>query len=152
VSIYVASAAEARANFQQGPCSRWFQKEARADQADGNSPFKTGYDFWLPGWTGNHLLFSLHYIPGNAAMLWRELALLPDGSSGLHIFATGTSFVPAFIVLVCVGFFFLRLTRFVICGFLAGLAFLVATASFGFADGRLYLPVLILLVAVAVLP
>ena len=117
-----------------------------------HSPFKTGYDFWLPGWTGNHLLFSLHYIPGNAAMLWREFALRPDGSFGLHIFGTGTSFVPAFIVLVCVGFFFLRLTRFVICAFLASLAFLVAMASFRFADGRLYLPLLILLVAVAVLP
>jgi hypothetical protein len=40
VSIYVASAAEARANFKQGPCSRWFQKEARADQADGNFAFQ----------------------------------------------------------------------------------------------------------------
>ncbi len=40
MSIYVASAAEARANFKQGPCSRWFQKEARADQADGNFAFQ----------------------------------------------------------------------------------------------------------------
>jgi hypothetical protein len=117
-----------------------------------HSPFKTGYDFWVPWWTENHRLFSLHYIPSNAAMLWKEFALRPDGSPGLHFFGTGTSFVPAFIVLVCVGFFFLRLTRFVICSFLAGLTFLVATASFRFADGRLYLPVLILLVAVAVLP
>ena len=40
MSIYVASAAEARANFKQGPCSRWFQKGARADQADGNFAFQ----------------------------------------------------------------------------------------------------------------
>ena len=40
MSIYLASAAEARANFKQGPCSRWFQKEARADQADGNFAFQ----------------------------------------------------------------------------------------------------------------
>ena len=40
MSIYVASAAEARANFKQGPCSRWFQKEARADQAGGNFAFQ----------------------------------------------------------------------------------------------------------------
>ena len=117
-----------------------------------NSPFKTGYNFWVPYWVENHLLFSLHYIPSTTARLWKEFALWPNEYSVTHIFGTGTSFVPAFIVLVCVGFFFLRFTRFVVCGFLAGLTFLGATASFRFADGRLYLPLLILLVAVAVLP
>ncbi len=117
-----------------------------------HSPFKTGYNFWVPYWVENQLLFSLHYIPTNTSMLWKEFALRPNGYSVTHIFGTGTSFVPAFVLLVCVGFFFIRVTRFVICGFLAGLTFLFATASFRFADGRLYLPLLILLVAVAVLP
>ena len=42
-----------------------------------HSPFKTGYDFWLAGFP--HGLFSLHYIPRSAAMLWREFALRPKG-------------------------------------------------------------------------
>jgi hypothetical protein len=117
-----------------------------------HSPFKTGYNFWVPYWSENHLLFSLRYIPTNVAYLWREFALRPEGYSVANIFGTGIYFVPAFVVLICVGLFFVRITRFVICGFLAGLTFFVATASFRFADGRFYLPLLILLVAVAVLP
>jgi len=119
-----------------------------------HSPFKTGYNFWVPYWIENHLLFSLHYIPSNISMLWKEFALRPDRFSVANIFGTGTSFVPAFIVLVCVGLFFIRVNRFVICAFLAGLSYLAVTASYNYqlADGRFYLPLLILLVGVAVLP
>jgi hypothetical protein len=61
--------------------------------------------------------------------------------------------VAAFVILICVGFFFVRLSRFVGCAFLAGLSFLVAALSYKFGtDGRFYLPLLILLVAVAALP
>ena len=117
-----------------------------------HSPFKTGYDFWVPYWTEKHRLFSLGYIPANAGVLWRELTLRPTGYSVAHIFGTGTFFAPAFVLLICAGLFFIRIDRFVVCAFLAGLSFLGATASFKFADGRLYLPLLILLVGVAVLP
>jgi hypothetical protein len=117
-----------------------------------HSPLKTGYGFWLPYWVEKHRLFSLHYIPSNAAMLWREFALRPQQYTVANFFGTGTFFVAAFVFLICAGGFFIRVNRFVICAFLGGLSFLAATASFRFPDGRYYLPLLILLVAVAVLP
>jgi hypothetical protein len=125
-----------------------------------HSPFKTGYGFWIPyfyEFSDRHfftkpLLLFLHYIPINAAFLWREFSLGPQGFAAANIFGTGTSFVAAFVLLICVGLLFIRLSRFVICAFLAGLSFLAATAGSSPADGRFYLPLLILLVAVAVLP
>ena len=119
-----------------------------------HSPFKTGYDFWAPYFSRNHLLFSLRYIPTNAAALWRESALRPLGYHTANIFGTGTSFVAAFIILICVGFFFIRITRYASCSFLACLTFLLVTLSHNdrLVDTRYYLPLLIILIAVAVLP
>ena len=119
-----------------------------------HSPLKTGYDFWIPYFSEKHLFFSLHYIPRNAAALWREFALEPLGYHTANIFGTGTSFVPAFVLLTCVGLFFIRIDRFVICAFLAGTTFLtlILTHNDKLVDARYYLPFLILLVAVAVLP
>jgi len=100
-----------------------------------------------------HRLFSLGYIPTNIARLWNELALRPNPYSVATIFGTGTCFVPAFILLVCVGLFFIRLSWFVGCAFLAGLSFFAVTVSFMFGtDGRMYLTLWVLLVAVAILP
>jgi hypothetical protein len=119
-----------------------------------HSPFKTGYDFWLAGnWSVKAALFSPSYIPNNAGFLWRELILRPRPVSNAVYFGTGTCFVPAFVLLACAGFAFVPLSRFTVCAFLAGFSFLAATVSYAFGqDGRLYLPLLILLVAVAVLP
>jgi len=119
-----------------------------------HSPFKTGYDFWAPFFKEHHLLFSLRYIPDNAINFWKELTLQPLGFHTANIFGTGTSFVPTFLLLVCVGLFFIRIDRFVICAFSAGLIFLAAVLSHNdkLVDTRYYLPLLILLVAVAVLP
>jgi hypothetical protein len=118
-----------------------------------HSPFKTGYDLWASYFSRNHLLFRLRYIPTNAATLWRELVLQPHGYYAADIFGTGTSFVPAFVVLVYTGLFFIRLNWFVGCAFLAGLSSFAVTLCYLFGrDGRFYLPLLILLVAVVVLP
>jgi hypothetical protein len=120
-----------------------------------HSPFKTGYDFWLAGrWSLRSAIFSARYIPENAAMLWREFALHPKPFSPARYFGTGTSFVAPFVLLVCVGVFFIRLNRFVICAFLAGLSFFALTSSIvpEWVSMRYYLPLLILVVAVAVLP
>jgi hypothetical protein len=120
------------------------------------SPFKTGYDFWLSGgdWPTRSAIFTAGHIPNNVVLLWRELTLQPKLFSPARYFGTGTSFVPAFILLACVGIFFIRPNRFVICAFLAGLSFFVLTSSLipGWVDARYYLPLLMLLVAVAVLP
>jgi hypothetical protein len=119
-----------------------------------HSPFKTGYDFWLAGdWSVKAGLFSPRYIPKNAAFLWREFTLHPRPFSAAVYFGTGTCFVPAFILLVCVGFVFVPVSRFSVCAFLAGFSFLATTVSYWFGnDGRLYLPLLILFVAIVVLP
>ena len=55
-----------------------------------HSPFKTGYDFWVPYITENHLFFSLRYIPGNALALWRESTLQPPMNLCLAIFSAPT--------------------------------------------------------------
>jgi hypothetical protein len=118
-----------------------------------HSPFKTGYDLWVPYWSEHHLLFAPRYIPASAATLWREIALRPLGFYAINLFGTGTSFVPAFIVLTIVGLFFIQIDRFVICAFIAGFTYLAALFTYKYGeDGRFYLPLLILLVAIAVLP
>jgi hypothetical protein len=120
-----------------------------------HSPIRTGYTFWLnSNWLATLSLFSLRNIPNNIAVLWRELALRPQPVMVAHYFGTGTCFVTAFILLVCLGMIFIRLNRFVICAFLAGLSFFALTISYypKWTDLRFYLPLLILLVAVAVLP
>jgi hypothetical protein len=121
-----------------------------------HSPFKTGYDFWLAGgdWPERSAIFTPGHIPKNAVLLWREVTLHPKLFSPARYFGTGTSIVAPFVLLVCVGVFFIRLNRFVICAFLAGLSFLTLTSSMipDWVDMRCYLPLLIVLVAVAVLP
>lgn len=118
-----------------------------------HSPLTTGYDLWVPYFSRNHLLFRLGWIPTNAASLWRELTLQPHGYYAADIFGTGTSFVLAFVVLVCTGLFFISFNSFVGCAFLAGFSSFAVTLSYLFGrDGRFYLPLLMLLVAVAVLP
>ncbi len=118
-----------------------------------HSPFKTGYDLWASYFSRHHLLFCLRYIPRNALMLWREVTLQPLGYDAANIFGTGTSFVPAFVILICAGLLFIRLSWFLCCTFVAGLSSFAAALCYLFGgDVRFYLPLLILLVAVAVLP
>src|SRR5262249_36254008 len=84
-----------------------------------HSPFKTGYDFWLAGGDlpGRAAIFTPGHIPKNVVLLWRELMLQPKPFSAARYFGTGTCIVAPFVVLVCVGTFFIRLDRFVICSF-----------------------------------
>jgi hypothetical protein len=118
-----------------------------------HSPLQTGYAYYLNPVLAKVPLFSWRYIPDNAAMLWRELALRPQKFTAINQFGTGTCFVAAFILLACVGVFFIRLDRFVICAFSAGLSFLTLIISlFPVMYLGYYLPLLVLLVALAVLP
>src|SRR5262249_45657634 len=97
--------------------------------------------------------FLLRYVPRNAGNLWRELSLQPHMYDAANIFGTGTSFVPAFVLLSFVGMFFVRLNWFLGCGLLAGLSSFAVALCFLFGrDQRLYLPLLILLIGIAVLP
>ncbi|PYL36149.1 MAG: hypothetical protein DMF38_02370 [Verrucomicrobia bacterium] len=117
-----------------------------------HSPLQTGYGYYLNPVLTKVAPFSWRYIPDNAAMLWRELALRPQKYTAVNQFGTGTCFVAAFILLACVGVFFIRLNRFVICAFSAGLSFFALIISFPVNYLGYYLPLLMLLVALAVLP
>ena len=117
------------------------------------SPLKTGYDFWAPYFSMKHLLFLPGYIPTNALNLWKQFSLQTHAYDSAYIFGTGTYVVPAFVLLVCAGLFFVRWSWFVGCAGLAGFSSLLAALCYLFGrDGRFYLSLLILVVAVAVLP
>ncbi|HAF16707.1 MAG TPA: hypothetical protein DCK99_24020, partial [Blastocatellia bacterium] len=117
-----------------------------------HNPLKTGYEFWVPILFEKHLLFSPHYIHKHGAMIWNHFVLRRTDFNVANLFGTGTYFVPAYVLLVCSGLAFIRVKRFTICAFLAGSTFLMATASYQSVDGRFYIPILILSVAIAVLP
>jgi 4-amino-4-deoxy-L-arabinose transferase-like glycosyltransferase len=115
-------------------------------------PLKTGYDFWVPTYTERQLPFSVHNIPRQLAMIWSEITVSWDQFRVANLFGTGTYFVPAFVLLSVVGLGFLRFGRFEIAAILAGVIFFIVTLSYSFVDGRFYMPILFLLVAVAMLP
>ena len=118
-----------------------------------HSPLNTGYGFWLPGLFEKRPLFSLHYIPINADMIWRQFAVLPQQQYTIgFFFGTGTYFVTAFALLVCIGACFVRFGRFIVCALAGALSFLAVAMIFRFPDTRYFLPLLILLISVAVLP
>ena len=115
------------------------------------NPLKTGYDFWVPAWSENGQLFTLRNMPRQVVMIWSEITANWDQYRVANIFGTGTYVVPAFVCLSALGLAFVRLTRFEISAFLAAITYLVATLSYAFVDGRFYLPIFFLLVALAVL-
>lgn len=115
-------------------------------------PLKTGYDFWVPYFTQNQRMFSVHSVPQHLAMIWSEVTATWDQFRVANLFGTGTYVVPAFVLLSAVGLAFLKFRRFEISAFLAGTVFFIATVTLRFVDGRFYLPILFLLVALAVLP
>jgi hypothetical protein len=117
-----------------------------------HSPLKTGYSFWIPHWSTLPPFFSVRYVPTNVARLWSEFDLRRTDYSVANIFGTGTSFVPAYFVLTCVGLLFVRKNAFVLCALLSILSFLASALLFVFPDLRFYLPVFVLSIAVAVLP
>jgi hypothetical protein len=118
-----------------------------------HSPFKTGYDFWTPYFGEKHLLFSVRYVPRNALMLWKQATLQPHSYEAANLFGTGTCFVPAFLLLSCAGFVFIPRSRFLAAPLFAASSSVAASLCYLFgSDARFYLPVLMLLVALAVLP
>jgi len=115
-------------------------------------PLKTGYDFWVPAWSENHRLFSLRNVPSQLVMIWSEVTANWDQFRVANLFGTGTYVVPAFFCLSALGLAFVRMTRFEVSAFLAGSTYFIATLTYAFVDGRFYLPIFLLLVALAVLP
>ena len=85
-------------------------------------------------------------------MIWSEITANWDEFRVANLFGTATYVVPAFICLSALGLPFVRMTRFEVSAFLAGTAYFIATLTYAFVDGRFYLPIFFLLVALAVLP
>jgi hypothetical protein len=115
-------------------------------------PLKTGYDFWVPWFTEKQKLFSLYSVPHQLAMIWSEVTASWDQFRVANLFGTGTYVVPTFVLLSVIGLAFLRFRPFEISALLAGTVFFVATTTYRFVDGRFYMPIFFLLVALAVLP
>ncbi len=115
-------------------------------------PLKTGYDFWVPGWSESSELFSVRNVPPQVVMIWSEITANWNEFRVANLFGTGTYVVPAFVCLSVLGLAFVRLSRFQVSAFLAGISYSIATLTYAFVDGRFYLPIFFLLVSVAVLP
>ena len=115
-------------------------------------PLKTGYEFWVPALADKRAAFSLHNVPPQAGMIWSEITASWNQFRVANLFGTGTYVVPAFIVLSVLGLAFIRLRRFEICAFLAGIVYIIATVTYKYIEVRFYIPVFFLLIALAVLP
>jgi hypothetical protein len=115
-------------------------------------PLKTGYEFWVPTLADKRAAFSLHNVLPQVAMIWSEITASWEQFRVANLFGTGTYVVPAFIFLSALGLAFVRLRRFEISAFLAGIVYIMATVAYKYVEGRFYIPVFFLLVALAVLP
>lgn len=112
-------------------------------------PLRTGYEFW--GLSTN-TAFSLHNVPPQLALIWSEITASWNQYRVANLFGTGTYVVPAFFFLSAVGFAFIRMRRFEISALLAASTYFVAIVTYAYVEGRFYIPILFLLVALAVLP
>ena len=112
-------------------------------------PLKTGYEFWG---LSTKTAFSLHNVPPQVALIWSEITARWDQFRVANLFGTGTYVVPAFIFLSALGLAFIRMRRFEISAFLAASVYFVAIVTYAYVEGRFYVPILFLLVALAVLP
>jgi hypothetical protein len=115
-------------------------------------PLKTGYEFWVPTLANKQAAFSFHNVPRQVALIWSEITVSWDQFRVANLFGTGTYVVPTFIFLSALGLAFVRVRRFEICAFLAGIVYIMAIVTYTYVDGRFYMPVFFLLVALAVLP
>jgi len=115
-------------------------------------PLKTGYEFWVPQLADKQAAFSLHNVPPQLAMIWSEITVSWDRFRLANLFGTGTYAVPAFILLGALGLAFIRVRRFEISVLLAASVYFVAIVTCTYVEGRFYIPIFFLLVALAVLP
>jgi len=115
-------------------------------------PLKTGYEFWVPALADKQAAFSLRNVPPQVALIWSEITARWHQFRVANLFGTGTYAVPAFIFLSVLGLPFVRMRRFEISALLAGTGYFVAIVTFAYVEGRFYIPIFFLLVALAVLP
>ena len=85
-------------------------------------------------------------------MIWSDITASWKQFRVANLFGTGTYVVPAFIFLSTLGLAFVRVGRFEISVFLAGIVYIIATVTYKYVEARFYMPIFFLLVALAVLP
>ena len=73
-------------------------------------------------------------------MIWSEITASWDQFRVANLFGTGTYVVPAFIFLSALGLAFVRVRRFEISAFLAGIVYIMATVTYTYVEGRFYIP------------
>jgi len=115
-------------------------------------PLKTGYEFWIPSLADKQAAFSFHNVPPQVAFIWSEITASWDQFRVANLFGTGTYVVPAFFFLSAFGLAFVRVRPFEISAFVGGTVYIMTTLAFSYVEGRFYVPVFFLLVALAVLP
>ena len=115
-------------------------------------PLKTGYEFWVPALADKRAAFSFYNIPSQVGFICSEMTASWDQFRVANLFGTGTYVVPAFIFLSALGLVFVRLRPFEISAFLAVLVYLITIVTYTYVEGRFYMPVFLLLVALAVMP
>jgi len=115
-------------------------------------PLKSGYEFWVPELADKQAAFSLHNVPSQVAMVWSEIMSSWDQFRVANLFGTGTYVVPGFISLSLLGLAFVRMRRFEASAFLAASVYFVVIVTFAYGDGRFWIPIFFLLIALAVLP
>jgi hypothetical protein len=115
-------------------------------------PLKTGYEFWVPALADKRAAFSFYNIPPQVGFICSEMTASWDQFRVANLFGTGTYVVPAFIFLSALGLVFVRLRPFEISGFLAVLVYLITIVTYTYVEGRFYMPVFLLWVALAVMP
>ena len=103
-------------------------------------PLKTGYEFWLPALADKQAAFSFHNVPSQVSIIWSEITASWDQFRVANLFGTGTYVVPAFIFLSALGLAFVRVRRFEISAFLAGIVYIMATVTYTYVEGRFYIP------------
>lgn len=115
-------------------------------------PLKTGYTFWVPDQMDTGNAFSFRFLKSGALSLWNEFSLSSPTFTVGNLFGTGTHFTPAFILLAFAGCALLRGWKTVLCTASAVSCYTVGTMLYYYGDGRMYLPLFVLMVPVATLP
>ena len=101
---------------------------------------------------GQTSCFFLSQCSPQIALIWSEITVSWHQFRVANLFGTGTYVVPAFILLSILGLAFIRMRRFEISAFLAGTVYFMMIVTYAYVEGRFYIPVFFLLVALAVLP
>ena len=70
-------------------------------------------------------------------MIWSEITANWNEYRVANLFGTGTYIVPAFVCLSVLGLAFVRMTRFAVIAFLAGITYSIATFTYAFVDGQI---------------